>query len=213
MGFDEFVSFIFERPDDHREWYFDPELVNPELNADTAVQFSSRVFSDIQAYTNQFTEGQLSLGLNYLINPSCSSYCYSFLDNSVSERSRSSAIASMYDVFKYVFTRIASEIPSHNVHTPPYSYNYICYMWWDVFPRHGIPMQRDLKRIDEVILETLRNILLLDSIACKESALHGLGHWHAAYPEFVEQIIDSMSPGIPVQLKKFARNARAGSVQ
>jgi hypothetical protein len=213
MDFGEFVSFIFERSDDRREWYFDPEFINPELSASKAVQFSSSVFSNIRVYANQFTEGQLSLGLNYLINPSCSSNCYSFLDASLDEVTRISAIASMYDVFQYVFTKIASEMPTHNVQTPPYTYNYICYMWWDVFPRHGIPMQRDLKGIDNVILDTLRKILMLNSIACKESALHGLAHWHTAYPEFVQQTIDSMSSGIPVQLKKFAGNARAGSVQ
>jgi len=213
MDFGEFVSFIFERSDDRREWYFDPELVSPELNADTMVQFASRVFSEIRVYAHQFTEGQLSLGLNYLINPSCSSYCYSFLDASVDVVTRTSAISSMYDVFRYVFTKISSEMPSRNVPTQPYSYNYICYMWWDVFPRHGIPAQRDLEGIDKVILDTLKKILMLNSIACKESALHGLGHWYAAYPEFVQQTIDSMSSDIPVQLKKFALNARAGSIQ
>src|SRR5882762_7500623 len=160
MDLDKFVSFIFARPDDHKEWYFAEDFIDPNLSADTAVELSGRVFSDIGDYANRFTEAQLSLGLNYLINPSCSSFCYSFLQSSVTEAARMSAIASMYNVFQCVFTKIASEMPSHNVHTPPYSYNYVCYMWWDVFPRHGIPTQRDLKGIDNAILDTLRKILM-----------------------------------------------------
>jgi hypothetical protein len=37
---------------------------------------------------------------------------------------------------------------------------------------------------------TMATVLDLESLACTESALHGLGHWHRAYPERVEGLID-----------------------
>jgi len=57
--------------------------------------------------------------------------------------------------------------------------------------------------------------LALDSLACRESALHGLGHWHARYPQGVEQIIDDAlgrAQAWPPDLLAYARIARTGCV-
>jgi hypothetical protein len=36
----------------------------------------------------------------------------------------------------------------------------------------------------------MEHTLWLNSLACQESALHGLGHWQALYPEQVAGIVD-----------------------
>jgi hypothetical protein len=62
----------------------------------------------------------------------------------------------------------------------------------------------------------MADVLALDSVACQESALHGLGHWQAAYPHVVEATIDrflAARPRARPELVAYARGARAGCVQ
>jgi len=68
--------------------------------------------------------------------------------------------------------------PERNVTGP---LNYVCYMWWDEFPSIASAGDSDLPMLHDAALRTMERILLLSSLACQESALHGLGHWqHAA---------------------------------
>jgi hypothetical protein len=58
--------------------------------------------------------------------------------------------------------------------------------------------------------------LNIESIACQESALHGLGHWQAAYPAEVELIIDrflSSHRELRPETVIYAKIARCGCVQ
>jgi hypothetical protein len=54
---------------------------------------------------------------------------------------------------------------------------------------------------DPDILQVMGSTLQLDSIACRESALHGLGHWQHQYPQRVGEIIDKFSMSQPDLLK------------
>ena len=56
----------------------------------------------------------------------------------------------------------------------------------------------------------------LESVACRESALHGLGHWSGDYPDFVHGLFDRFietNPGERPDLITYAKNAREGSIQ
>jgi hypothetical protein len=57
--------------------------------------------------------------------------------------------------------------------------------------------------------------LKIDSIACQESALHGLGHWELFYPAEVAEIVDQYlkeNPNLRSELKNYALDAREGHV-
>jgi len=61
----------------------------------------------------------------------------------------------------------------------------------------------------------MKKILALDSVACQESALHGLGHWHSLQPDRVESIVDGFLAAHPTtrrELVTYARSARCGCV-
>ena len=119
----------------------------------------------------------------------------------------------MFNVFDKVFNRTCCDLVRQRGAASGLDYGYICHMWWDIFPRHGIPYDSGMTAIDTTILEILERLLLLDGIACKESGLHGLGHWHVAYPERVEEIIDRNLSSIPMPLSEYAALARQGDVQ
>jgi len=60
-------------------------------------------------------------------------------------------------------------------------------MWWDFDCWYSTP--------DSALLATMRSILAIDHVACQESALHGLGHWHWQHgaPSLEDVFIDLMS--------------------
>ena len=68
---------------------------------------------------------------------------------------------------------------------------------------------------DEVVLTVMERTLRLDSEACREGALHGLGHWCRRHPERVPAIVDAWlaeSPSISPELHSYALSARTGCV-
>lgn len=61
----------------------------------------------------------------------------------------------------------------------------------------------------------MEQILYLDSDACRESALHGLGHWYSAYPQEIPEIIAqffSKHPNLRPELKQYGEQASIGCV-
>jgi hypothetical protein len=50
-------------------------------------------------------------------------------------------------------------------------------MWWDGFPCLARADDPNLTMMQDTALRTMARILSLKSLACEESALHGLGHW------------------------------------
>ena len=94
--------------------------------------------------------------------------------------------------------------------------NSACYMWWDFdcWVATSDPLTRN--RMDSAFLASMRSILEIDHIACQESALHGLGHWHWAHSAAVERIVDEFlerTPKVPDRLREYASSARCGCVQ
>ena len=62
----------------------------------------------------------------------------------------------------------------------------------------------------EVALRTMARILGLQSLACQESALHGLGHWQPGHDRQVCAIIDGFlaaNPEIDPRLISYAKAA------
>ncbi len=88
-------------------------------------------------------------------------------------------------------------------------------MWWDILPVAGQPADPARKEMDQAILQVMEAALQLNSIACQESALHGLGHWHLYYASQVEEIIQGFlrrNKALPENLQKYARSALSGCV-
>jgi len=88
-------------------------------------------------------------------------------------------------------------------------------MWWDTMPVYGGPVLADRQVLHLAALETMTTILEFDSLACQESALHGLGHWAIYYPERVGSIISRYLLGQAAHspLRPYALAASVGHVQ
>jgi hypothetical protein len=88
-------------------------------------------------------------------------------------------------------------------------------MWWDLTPLQLEPDKPSKELISKAALEVMAATLKLGSIACQESALHGLGHWELFYPTEAAAIVDQYvndNPHIRTELKDYALKARDGHV-
>jgi hypothetical protein len=88
-------------------------------------------------------------------------------------------------------------------------------MWWDIIPLYGRPNEPEWTEMDNEILGVLESTLKLDSLACQESALHGLGNWHLYYPGRVEGIINNFLQSqkeLREELRTYVMNAYRGCV-
>jgi hypothetical protein len=210
----EFTQYLYDRPIEGIEWYFDDGHEDLDLPKSQLVQLATWAFENAGLAAKQFKEKQVCMGLRYLINPSCGPIPYLYLDTSVEFAVRSSAIHGMQQVFRNLFARMDNGCGVYRGSGGvPLSYRETCYMWWDMFPRHGVPRRSDLEDIDAVICQTMSSILNIDNVACQESALHGLGHWFSSRPDEVVGAIESFLPHAPPELRDYAIQAMQGRVQ
>jgi hypothetical protein len=217
--FEEWVKTIFDRPLPEsymNEWYWtEDDDLYPTLSPAQIVDYLTRLFEQSAELLADYSDGQINQGLMYLMNNACSSYAFALLDESVPWENRRQCFNAMPILFEGVFAVRCTPYLSHLDELDVTSLNSICYMWWDVIPFLGQPDKPAYKALDQACLDVMEKTLKLKSDACRENALHGLGHWHFVYPERVEKIIDAFlkaNPNIRKELKQYALSARAGCV-
>lgn len=214
MNIAEFTEYLFDRSANGTEWYFSNEHEDPSVAKDLLVRLAAETFRGIAKTSSQFDERQVCMGLQYLVNPSCGPIPYLYLDTSIDFSLRRDAIIGMETVFRDVFSHLnVGRTLYQNGKNAPLSYRETCYMWWDLFPRHGAPRKPDLEQTDTVICQTICSILKIDNLACQESALHGLGHWFSSRPDEVVEAVETFLPRTPVELRQYAIDAMQGRVQ
>jgi len=90
------------------------------------------------------------------------------------------------------------------------SWNSLCFVWWDFFPRYGGPDESHLREIDLQIIELLGKVLEVDHLACKESALWGLAEWRRFLPVQASAMVEKHAADIPEVLRECAFKVKNG---
>ncbi|MEO0563593.1 MAG: hypothetical protein AAF125_15905, partial [Chloroflexota bacterium] len=199
------------------------------LSSDNTLAHISRLFNHIRFVLGQYSFAQVDQGLWYLVSAGGSDYFHAFADPRVPLKVRLDCLNTTFFVFSVLYTRwcdlvMSSQPGSANIEVNPL--NMTCYMWWDLVPLYANPMTppEDIDNIERwratlelqpTILDVMGRTLAIDHIACQEAALHGLGHWHSAYPGEVTAIVDAFldaNPDIPPELAAYAKAARVGNV-
>ena len=218
LRFEEWLSHVFDHPvDDHRNaWYWDIDRDWWEEDSAETLHFMTRLFENAEDLFQPYSDAQLNQGLWFLASNACSSHMFALMNASLPWSARRRCIASIHQLFEQCFARRCSPHLSHIDEPGANPLNAVCYMWWDIIPLYGKPDDPEHREMDEAILQVMESTLQLDSIACRESALHGLGHWQHAYPRRVGEIIDRFSmrqPALPEKLREYMLNAYVGYVQ
>ncbi|MGI4789404.1 MAG: hypothetical protein ACRYFS_11215 [Janthinobacterium lividum] len=220
LSFEEWLEYCFgstETPNGRSERWHRPPAV--------AIDYFTRAFENAAEVLAPYSVAQLASGfwkMNF--GP--------LTDESVPWEQKRQCVRSMYTLFAECF---ASRCDEHLCYSERTKYdknplNGVCYMWWESVPMRS----HDPAHPEETseYLDVMRRTLLLDSDACQESALHGLGHWHWDYgwwrneddPEYMKmkeinttvEIIDdflSHNPKLQPDLKRYALAARHGRIQ
>lgn len=225
MTFDEWIKAVFDHPVTDQHWSFqeDDSYVLWDFYANQpqrCAEYIARTFEEIARFPDHYSDGQIAAGLKYIVEPSFSSVAFNVvdLDKPVDMTTRLRCIAAIYTVYEQLFavrcTSQVARLVDETIERNPL--NYICFMWWDVFPTHGHPDQPEYAELDQAILDVITRTLSIDSEACQEAALHGLSEWHYRYPRTVMEIgkrFLAENPQITPELRAYGEKAYWGGVQ
>lgn len=174
----------------------------------------------VDAILSALIEGQLDVpeavmlgGLSAIVDTTATILPYSIFAEDVPMWLRADVLNKMHTVFAEIFVRRCGQTLASRAIAPQSPWNQLCFMWWELLPRHGVPFESFLEETDIVIVRLIGALLKLDHLACKESALHGLALWFAARPDDVRREIDKNACFIPPVLSDYALAARAGNLQ
>lgn len=217
LTFEQWLTYVFDHPvnDVKQAWYWDMDRDWWDEDAADTIQFLTRAFENAAVLFQPYSDAQLNQGLWFIVDNSCSNHMFALLDDSVPWSARQRCISSIHQLFAQCFAKRCTPHLSHLDEPGAGPLNAVCYMWWDIIPIYGKPDDPTRKEMDQDILRILESTLQLDSIACRESALHGLGHWQHYYPERVGEIIDKFSMHyreLPEKLHAYMLNAYRGYV-
>ncbi len=184
-SFEEFVTFLFARsvPSTavkHDPWYWNVEVA---YDPDLVCKYYVRLFRDPAFLLERFSKAQLEQG--FWAIQSCNLSCSVgelIWDENLPFSAREECVRSMLDLFKCLF---AAESLETSVE-----------MWWDslCYDWHCGNRKRERGGEDasmqDVMFQTLSNLLALESPTCQGAALHGLGHLHhPGTEELVQQYL------------------------
>ena len=213
--FSDWVRHIFDHPVSDPEWYWAPDADTDEPPAQTCVEYLTQLFTDPEPILALYTDAQLNQGLWFLVSNACSNYMFALLEPEVAWIVRRAGLHAIINLFAHLFANRCSPHLSHLDERGANPLNGACYMWWDLFPTWGHPESSTDALVDAELLMVMQHVLAVDALACQESALHGLGHWHLRYPAEVEEAIDvflERQPQLDLRLRQYAFSARQGCV-
>ena len=215
--FEQWLAYVFDHPvsESGQEWYWDLDADWWDGPAADTVQFLTRAFENAAVLLQPYSDAQLNQGLWFLVSNACSNHMFDLMDSSVPWPARQRCVRSMRHLFEELFAKRCTSHLSHLDEPGASPLNLVCYMWWDIIPIGPQPNDPGRTDLDFEILGVMEATLQLDSIACQESALHGLGHWHYAYPKQVAEIVDAFlhsHVGLGAALRTYAASAYRGCV-
>ncbi|HVW07480.1 MAG TPA: hypothetical protein VHC90_02805 [Bryobacteraceae bacterium] len=199
------IEHVFDDASEGREWRGREDDV-PELMA--------AIFERAGELLTDFSDAQLDQGFWYLMGafgwPSV------LVNEGTPAAMRLRVLRSFVPLFEKVMAVRCTPDLGHLCEDGGIALNSSCYMWWDLLDLNLTA--KDWIEFDPEVTMVLRRILAIQHDACRESALHGIGHLierYGADSEALPQIIDEFlhkTPGMRPELAAYAANARRGCV-
>lgn len=215
LPFEKWVKHVFDHEVRDPQWYFDADGPVWVGSAELTLAHMTQLFNDPAKPLRAFDDAQLKQGFWYLVGTAGSNHMLALTDASTSLGARVRCIDSFSSLFAKLFAIRCTPHLSHINQPGSSPLNLACYMFWDINPFFGAPDDPSHRELDAAALRVMEATLTLDSLPCRESALHGLGHWRSRYPKSVEDIIDRAvrrQIGWPKELLAYAGHAKNGYV-
>jgi len=190
------VSYLFDRPVSDPAWHF--ELHAPWLDPapERVAELIAETFERAGTLLQPFSGAQLNQGFWFLLGSS--GHLSALTNASVAWPLRRRALHSFVPLFRDVMAPRCAPCLSHLDEPGATSLNSACYMWWDLLPIAPAtrPADASLRLLQDEVLAVLTQLLQIPHDACRESALHGLGHWAFGDPR-ATSVIDAFLARTP----------------
>lgn len=218
LTFEEWILFTFDHAAEGPVWYhaFDGDVWDG--SSETTVDYLLRLFHDPVPALADHSDDQIGQGFWYLVGNGGGDYLRPLFDPKVPLDRRLSVLDAIPILFEKLFLPRCGDHLAHldRTYTPPL--NGALYMWWDIAPLGGYrDDDEELTALNAHCLAAMEAALEFESDACRESSLHGLGHWRYTHPERAREIIDRFlqrhRERLRPELERYAVSARDGCIQ
>jgi hypothetical protein len=176
-----------------------------------ALDYLTRLFENPEESLRYFSDRQIAVGL-WELGPG-DAHCVYNRDIAVEQRER--LVGAVETLFREFFDTRCLPRLSHAASEHVSPLNTICYMWWEVITWGWMTDDPDADRLKSRDLAVMEAVLRLPNPACKEAALHGLGHL-VRRSDGAGAIIDRFlaePAGAGSELEAYARSALTGCIQ
>ena len=163
-----------------------------------------------------FSDEQVNQGFWYLFDSGNSpDFMATLLNDEIPAATRARALRSFVPLFEQVMAARCTPNLSHLDEQPANPLNSACYMWFDNLLDRFSPEKLMRSQLGVEFLIVLSRVLAIPHDACRESALHGIGHWIACYPQLADIVNEFLSttPDLRPQLIEYANGARVGDLR
>jgi hypothetical protein len=227
ITFEKWIEYVFDHPVVegksyflYTDWDINDAWWSETKSPATTIAYMTRLFENPREILKPFSDAQLNQSFHFLIDPGQSWHLGLLTEQTTPLADRLYCIQLIYNLFEQVFAVRCSPNLSKGIVgvTPPADknpLNFICFMWWDIAPIYGAFKTEDEKQIANASFEVMKKTLQLDSIACQESSLHGLGHadfHYSAARKAIDDWLLTHQDTISDRLKTYALSARDGNV-
>jgi hypothetical protein len=213
--YQEWLNHVFDHDVEVQkpQWYFGEDVPSFEASASEIAELLGQTFRNAGKDLIKFTDEQVDQGIWYLAGTSGSDFMSALAASEVPLPKRLEAIGNIYHLYSDCFAKRCTEVLAH-LSDEGSSLNSSCYMFWDICRFSGLEDMLEGKETQDAVLKVLEKTLTIEHKACREGALHGLGHIFCSCPERVHEIIDGFlnKTNLDDKLLTYARNARAGKV-
>jgi hypothetical protein len=194
-----------------RQWYFDDGFLKFEASPGVMTELLGQTFLRAGIDLKEYSDAKVDQGIWYMASISGSNFMLPLASSEVPVAKRLEAIGNIYYLYSDCYAKRCAETLAH-LSEEGSPLNSSCYMFWDIC---NLEDMLESKETQHGVWEVLAKILTIEHRACREGALHGLGHAFYACPEKVREIIDDFLSKTKLDnfLLAYALKARDGNVQ
>jgi hypothetical protein len=216
------IDHVFDHPVGDPPWYWAIDAMATSTGTEEWPEMQEAVLAHIAETFEgsgkllaRFSDEQLNQGFWYLFYQGPPDFMGALLDEGVALACRLKALRSFAPLFEQVMAMRCSSHLSHLDEKGANPLNSACYMWFDEVLDRFNPEKLVQAQLHTDLIGTLRVILAIRHDACRESALHGIGHWVRHYPQLADMAdqLLSVTPGLRPELIAYAESARVGDVR
>ena len=210
----EWLKHVFDHEVKNPQWYFcDDNAPGFEASPIKIAELIGQTFLRAGKDLTEYTDAQVDQGIWYLVGSSGSNFMFALASPEVPLVKRLEAIGNVFYLYSGCFAKRCAETLGH-LSEEGSALNSSCYMFWDLCRFSNLDDMLENKETQNAILDVLEKSLAIEHKACREGALHGLGHIANTCPEEVRVIIDGFLSRnkLDDKLLAYALKAREGNV-